>query len=82
MFEENDVHLRIRTAVCSTAAAVVPSRVRRILRPHPEKFVVMSDEASAAQFGAGRARSHKIGTITAYCERVARNKCPTAVNET
>ena len=26
--------------------------------------------------------SHKIGTITAYCERVARNKCPDAVNET
>ncbi|MBT2449280.1 hypothetical protein J7F03_19715 [Streptomyces sp. ISL-43] len=24
----------------------------------------------------------KIGTITAYCERVARNKCPNAVNET
>ncbi len=26
--------------------------------------------------------SHKIGTITAYCERVPRNKCPDAVNET
>lgn len=26
--------------------------------------------------------SHKIGTITAYCERVPRNKCPNAVNET
>jgi hypothetical protein len=26
--------------------------------------------------------SHKIGTITAYCERVLRNKCPDAVNET
>ncbi|MFI5766126.1 hypothetical protein ACIA8F_34985 [Streptomyces sp. NPDC051563] len=24
----------------------------------------------------------KMGTITAYCERVARNKCPNAVNET
>lgn len=27
-------------------------------------------------------QSQKIGTITAYCERVARNKCPNAVNET
>lgn len=26
--------------------------------------------------------SHKIGTITAFCERVPRNKCPDAVNET
>ncbi|MFD9305411.1 hypothetical protein ACFWCB_22605 [Streptomyces sp. NPDC060048] len=27
-------------------------------------------------------RSQKIGTITAYCERVSRNRCPDAVNET
>lgn len=27
-------------------------------------------------------KHHKIGTITAYCERVPRNKCPDAVNET
>lgn len=26
--------------------------------------------------------SHKIGTITTYCERVPRTKCPDAVNET
>ena len=26
--------------------------------------------------------SHKIGTITAYCKRVARDKCPDTVNET
>ncbi|MEU9105554.1 hypothetical protein AB0D54_14465 [Streptomyces xanthophaeus] len=26
--------------------------------------------------------SQKIGTITAYCERVPNNKCPDAVNET
>lgn len=27
-------------------------------------------------------QDQKIGTITAYCERVARNKCPNSVNET
>ncbi|GHI85188.1 hypothetical protein Sxan_25520 [Streptomyces xanthophaeus] len=38
--------------------------------------------ARAGHWSVVRSTSHKIGTITAYCERVSDNKCPDAVNQT
>ncbi|WP_327250248.1 hypothetical protein [Streptomyces sp. NBC_01244] len=64
MFEESDVPFRIRAAVYVGAAAAVllSAAAASPAAPHPpatpgDGLVVMSDEAYAAEFGAGSARS-------------------------
>ncbi|WP_330334403.1 hypothetical protein OHS33_34740 [Streptomyces sp. NBC_00536] len=46
------------------------------------KVIAQYDYETADNVYKPADQGQKIGTITAYCERVARNKCPNAVNET
>ncbi|MCX4775818.1 hypothetical protein [Streptomyces sp. NBC_01264] len=88
------MRLRTRAAVCSAAAAAVllSGAADSPASPHPVNRLgtVLARITVIAQYDYKLAdsvykladKSQKIGTITAYCERVARKKCPNAVNET